>query len=153
MPTAETFDCFYINPPWGQHNGGESVKIFMERGFEATGFAGQGLVVLADEDGLPWTQAVLETSQRFAIEQGHYVSKLEPHLHRYHQGRGVEPVSSNLFVKARNGNARRVESLRMPDQRLAPEATAEPLQRPQTLLEFGRGSLARNAALGRSCLL
>jgi predicted methyltransferase len=40
FPGPTHFDCFYTNPPWGASNDGESVKIFMERGMEATSYAG-----------------------------------------------------------------------------------------------------------------
>ena len=52
MEPGEMFDCFYTNPPWGASNNGESVNVFVERGMEATGHAGEGVVVIADDDEL-----------------------------------------------------------------------------------------------------
>jgi predicted methyltransferase len=43
FPGPNTFDCFYTNPPWGASNGGESVCVFMQRGMEATSYAGEGV--------------------------------------------------------------------------------------------------------------
>ena len=50
FPDADKFDCFYTNPPWGASNAGESVKVFMQRGLEAVGYSGEGLVLIADDD-------------------------------------------------------------------------------------------------------
>src|SRR5262249_39437768 len=49
LPPTPKFDCFYTNPPWGQSNGGESVNVFLDRGFELVAFDGEGLVVIADD--------------------------------------------------------------------------------------------------------
>ncbi|MBX9657159.1 MAG: bis-aminopropyl spermidine synthase family protein [Nitrospiraceae bacterium] len=38
FPGPTGFDCFYTNPPWGASNDGESVKVFMQWGMEATGY-------------------------------------------------------------------------------------------------------------------
>jgi predicted methyltransferase len=49
MPSGPKFDCFYTNPPWGAYNNGESVTVFTQRGMEAIGYEGDGLVVIADD--------------------------------------------------------------------------------------------------------
>src|SRR6266852_3279822 len=46
FPGPTDFDCYYTNPPWGASNDGESVKAFMQRGMEATSYAGEGMVVI-----------------------------------------------------------------------------------------------------------
>jgi predicted methyltransferase len=61
FPGPTDFDCFYTNPPWGASNDGQSAQVFVERGFEATGFGGEGLVVLADDPELAWTKTVLRS--------------------------------------------------------------------------------------------
>jgi N4-bis(aminopropyl)spermidine synthase len=103
FPDPGKYDCFYTNPPWGEHNGGESVNIFAQRGFEATGYQGEGLLVIADDDELPWAQQVLANAQRFAAARGFRVSQLQPKRHRYHLD--VEILSCNLFLRAVPGNA------------------------------------------------
>lgn len=40
FPSNGKFDLFYTNPPWGASNDGESVKVFAQRGMEATGYTG-----------------------------------------------------------------------------------------------------------------
>jgi len=59
FPGPTDFDCFYTNPPWGASNQGESVKVFVERGMEATEYAGEGVVVIADDPELTWPKEVL----------------------------------------------------------------------------------------------
>lgn len=94
------FDCFYTNPPWGASNAGESVKVFMERGFEATGYAGEGLVVIADDHDLEWPQHVLAQVQKFALDQDQFIQKMQSKMHLYHLDDDPNLHSCNLFFKA-----------------------------------------------------
>lgn len=78
------FDGFYTNPPWGASNNGESVCAFLERGIEATNERARGVIVIADDPTLPWTQQVLLESQRRAAHFGFVVGELIPQMHQYH---------------------------------------------------------------------
>ncbi len=78
------YDGFHINPPWGASNGGESVVVFLERGTEAIKTGGLGVMVIADDPDLPWTQFVLRDAQQRAIELGYVVCEMQPQLHLYH---------------------------------------------------------------------
>jgi predicted methyltransferase len=104
------FDCFYTNPPWGASNEGESVKVFVQRGMEATSHAGEGMVVIADDPELEWPKRVLANVQRHAIESGFYVQKMQPQLHEYHLDDAPNLRSCNLILKALPGNQRAVKS-------------------------------------------
>jgi len=73
FPSEYKFDFFYTNPPWGASNNGESVKLFVQRGMEAVDFAGEGMVVIADDEELEWPKRVLAAVQRFAVESGFFV--------------------------------------------------------------------------------
>lgn len=94
------FDCFYTNPPWGASNAGESVKVFMQRGFEATGYKGEGLVVIADDHAREWPQHVLAQVQKFALASDQYVQKMQSKMHLYHLDDDPDLRSCNLFFKA-----------------------------------------------------
>lgn len=98
FPEPGRYDYFYTNPPWGEHNGGESINVFAQRGFEATGYQGEGLLVIADDDGLPWAQAALANAQHFAWDNGFLVCEMQPRRHIYHLD--VEIPSCNLFLRA-----------------------------------------------------
>jgi N4-bis(aminopropyl)spermidine synthase len=100
FPGPTDFDCFYTNPPWGASNGGESVCVFMQRGMEAMGYSGEGLVVIADDEGLAWPGRVLAKVQEFAIRSGFFVQKMMPKMHLYHLDDAPDLHSCNLLFKA-----------------------------------------------------
>jgi N4-bis(aminopropyl)spermidine synthase len=78
------FGGFHINPPWGQHNKGESVVVFLQRAVQLTEVGGTGMVVIADDDSLPWTNKVLHRTQEAALKYGLIVEQMVPALHSYH---------------------------------------------------------------------
>lgn len=104
FPDVDRFDKFYTNPPWGASNKGESVNVFVQRGMEAIGYDGEGLVVIADDKEIAWPQQVLAGVQRFAIDRGFYVSRMAPRLHRYHLDDAPDLRSCNLMLASLPGN-------------------------------------------------
>src|SRR5205814_5215431 len=70
FPRCNGFEFFYTNPPWGASNAGNSVNVFVQRGMEATGYTGEGMVVVADDEELEWPQRVLRNVQTFANNAG-----------------------------------------------------------------------------------
>lgn len=109
FPQPGRFDCFYTNPPWGASNQGDSVNVFMQRGFEAIGHIGEGLCVIADDDDLVWSKVVLANVQHFAAEAGFYVSKMQRKLHEYHLDDAPDLRSCNMFFASLPGRERRTE--------------------------------------------
>ncbi|MBN9669478.1 bis-aminopropyl spermidine synthase family protein [Roseibium aggregatum] len=103
---SSDFDCFYTNPPWGASNNGESVNVFVERGLEATSYSGEGMIVIADDDELDWPKKVLASAQRFALDKGFYVSRMQRKLHEYHLDDAPELRSCNLYISSLPGNGR-----------------------------------------------
>jgi hypothetical protein len=97
LPSANQFDRFYTNPPWGASNEGESVCVFMQRGMEAVGYSGEGLVVIADDNELEWPKRVLARVQQFAIQAGFFVQKMMPKMHLYHLDDAPNLRSCNLI--------------------------------------------------------
>jgi len=104
FPGPADFDCFYTNPPWGQSNNGESVNVFDQRGMEATGYAGEGLIVIADDTEKEWPQKVLANVQGFALRSGFFIQKMMSQLHLYHLDDNPELRSCNIFLRALPGN-------------------------------------------------
>lgn len=100
FPQPGRFDAFYTNPPWGASNGGSSVSLFAQRGFEAVGYAGDGLVIVGDDDELAWTKQVLFNVQGFAADRGFYVSRLQRQMHQYHLDDAPNLKSCNMFLAA-----------------------------------------------------
>lgn len=100
FPMPGNFDCFYTNPPWGASNDGESVNVFMQRGFEAVGFAGDGAVVVADDPDLEWPGLVLASLQAFALERGFRVQRMMSQVHSYHLDDAPELRSCNVLLRS-----------------------------------------------------
>ncbi len=118
FPGPDDFDCFYTNPPWGASNEGESVKVFMQRGMEAVGYAGQGMVVIADDAELAWPKQVLANVQSFAIANGFFVQNMMPRLHSYHLDDAPDLRSCNLIFASTNNVRSAVSSEAMLPDRL-----------------------------------
>lgn len=103
FPNVGEFDCFYTNPPWGASNNGASVNVFIQRGIEAVGQNGEGMVVIADDHELAWPQLVLASAQRFALSQNFYIQKMTSKLHLYHLDDNPDLRSCNLLLKSLPG--------------------------------------------------
>lgn len=116
FPGPTDFDCFYTNPPWGASNDGESVKVFVQRGMEATGHGGEGVVVVADDPELEWPKRVLANLQQAALESGFYVQRLMPEVHSYHLDDNPNLRSCNVVLRALPGGARATVSAPIRDQ-------------------------------------
>jgi predicted methyltransferase len=115
FPGPTDFDCFYTNPPWGASNEGESVKVFMQRGMEATGFHGEGMVVVADDPELEWPKRVLANLQAAAIDDGFFVQRMLPHVHSYHLDDAPDLRSCNIILRAIPGERRKMDSAAIRD--------------------------------------
>lgn len=110
------FDAFHINPPWGQHNDGESVAVFLERGIQMLRAGGMGIVVIADDAELPWTNQVLGRAQSTALANGLIVDEMLPALHSYHLDDAPDLRSCTLiFRKIAEDH---IVNGRLPDDRL-----------------------------------
>jgi predicted methyltransferase len=108
VPEKAVFDCFYTNPPWGASNEGESVKVFVQRGMEAVGYEGQGMIVIADDSEREWAQRVLANVQEYAIGSGFFVERMMSRLHSYHLDDSPDLRSCNLLVRGLPGNRSKV---------------------------------------------
>jgi predicted methyltransferase len=104
------FERFYTNPPWGQHNDGESVNVFAQRGMEAVGYNGDGMIVIADDKELDWPKQVLGNVQCFTADKRYFVSRMMPRLHLYHLDDAPDLQSCNLIVSPLPGAAKTVDS-------------------------------------------
>ena len=115
FPQPNRFDRFYTNPPWGKSNDGASVHLFAERGIEACGHRGEGMIVIGDDEELEWPKRVLSATQRFAAEAGYFVSRMQPRMHAYHLDDDALLRSCNLFIEALPGNPQRGKSKAVTD--------------------------------------
>ncbi len=112
-----SWDAFYTNPPWGKFNGGESVRVFMERGIEAVREQASGMLVIADSHDIPWTQDVLRDSQRLANDHGFLVSEMIPEQHFYHLDDAPDLKSCACVFRRAMPQIWGTASLPLPDER------------------------------------
>lgn len=110
FPAVPKYDCFYTNPPWGASNNGESVNVFAQRGMEAIGYDGHGLIVIADDEELEWPKQVLGSVQTFATARGFYVSRMQPRLHLYHLDDAPDLHSCNLAISSVPGKWKNIDT-------------------------------------------
>jgi len=115
FPGTQDFDCFYTNPPWGESNEGQSVKVFLQRGMEATRYNGQGMVVIADDPEREWAKRVLANVQQYAISSGFYVERMMSRLHSYHLDDSPDLRSCNMLLRALPGNKNSAASMSISD--------------------------------------
>lgn len=120
FPEVGEFDYFYTNPPWGQSNDGESVAVFVQRGMEAIGFQGQGMVVIADDAELAWPQHVLYGTQVYAMSNRFFVSRMMPRESLYHLYDEHELIPScNLILSSLPEEPRKFMSEKLDESRRA----------------------------------
>ena len=98
------------NPPWGASNGGESVNVFAQRGLEAIGYSGDGMIVIADDPGIAWPKEVLANVQEFVLSQEFVVQRLMPEAHSYHLDDAPDLRSCNLIIRSLASGKREVAS-------------------------------------------
>ena len=94
----EQFDAFHINPPWGQYNEGESVKVFLERGLVAIRNGGIGVIAIGHSQLFPWTGRVLQRTQEHATKHNSHVYEMIPEFHTYHLDDAPELTSCGMFI-------------------------------------------------------
>ena len=92
-------DWFYTNPPYGQHNNGLSVQLFLGRACEMVDpICGSGILIIPDDLSRPWTRQVMRSTQSFLLHHGWQVHEQIADLHRYHLDDDPQLVSSAVFL-------------------------------------------------------
>jgi predicted methyltransferase len=95
------FDWFYTNPPYGSHNLGASIQLFVTRGCELAGHRGsRGCIILPNSADRPWTSANMWATQRFLTSSGWIVSETMANQHTYHLDDDPDLPSSTLLVES-----------------------------------------------------
>jgi hypothetical protein len=87
----------------------------MQRGMEATSYAGEGMVVIADDADLEWPKRVLANVQASALSSGFFVQRMVSRLHSYHLDDAPDLKSCNLIFKALPGGKPTAPSLAITD--------------------------------------
>jgi hypothetical protein len=92
------WDWFYVNPPYGSHNVGESARLFLTRGCESVQPGGSGCLILPDDPSRPWTRSAMLATQQFLVAHGWVIREKIDHLHHYHLDDDPGLSSSLLIV-------------------------------------------------------
>lgn len=94
------YSGFYTNPPYGAKNHGTSIKVFIQRGLEASGYESIGCVVLADRaDDNTWAEGVLFTVQKGLIDNNCLITEMVPNMHTYHLDDDKKLTSCSLIFR------------------------------------------------------
>lgn len=102
------YDFFYINPPYGSKNFGDSCISWLHRCFEACGCDRfdidtnnpvQGCIVIPYDLNQYWTRKNMLNIQNFLSSHGFVVREMRPFMHRYHLQDNPELRSASLFVE------------------------------------------------------
>jgi len=93
------FDWFYTNPPYGSHNQGASVRLFVTRGCELTRPNGQGCIILPHDRQRDWTRLAILETQRFLTTHGWPVGDKVREVHRYQLDDDRQLASSLMLVE------------------------------------------------------
>lgn len=93
------YDWFYTNPPYGSHNQGASVRLFITRGSELTRADGHGCIILPHDSDRDWTRLAMLETQRFLVQHDWVVIEKLRALHRYRLDDDQHLTSSLLLVE------------------------------------------------------
>jgi predicted methyltransferase len=92
------FDWFYTNPPYGSHNEGASVRLFVTRGSELTRAGGHGCIILPHDGERDWTRSAMRETQRFLVQHDWVVIEKLRGVHRYRLDDDRQLTSSLVLV-------------------------------------------------------
>jgi len=93
------FDWFYTNPPYGSNNRGASARLFITRGCELTDpLAGNGCIILPDDQSRVWTRDAMSETQRFLTEHDWFIREKLNRMHSYDLDDDPTLTSSMVIV-------------------------------------------------------
>ncbi len=97
----ESHDWFYTNPPYGAHNNGKSVLLFVGRGVEfCRAGRGHGCIIIPDARRRPWSEVAMWNTQKLLLDHGWMVDEKLNEMHAYHLDDDSELTSCLLSVRS-----------------------------------------------------
>lgn len=94
---ANAFNFFYVNPPYGSKNAGESGIVFISRCIEACKVKSSGCIILPYDYKRNWTRRAMRNIQRFLLNTGYVITEKINGLHIYYLD-DVTLASSTMIV-------------------------------------------------------
>jgi len=96
---SPSFNAFYINPPYGSTNAGQSAIVFIDRCLELCLSECTGCVILPYDGERVWTRTAMYEIQSYAIEVGLVISEMLREIHSYHLDDDPNLLSSTLIFE------------------------------------------------------
>lgn len=93
------FDFFYINPPYGSKNAGQSCIMWLMRCMELATPDAEGCIIMPSDGRYPWAHVGMENVNAFLNSNGFQVLQVINNIHEYHLADNPELLSSMLHVK------------------------------------------------------
>ncbi|MDR1189971.1 MAG: bis-aminopropyl spermidine synthase family protein [Bifidobacteriaceae bacterium] len=100
FPDPESFEMFYVDPPYSSKNQGLGVLVWLTRALEACRtVATKGIAVLPNLDDLAWTRSNLLRVQDFLARNGCIISDIQRRGNVYQDTRDDGVSSCNFFIE------------------------------------------------------
>lgn len=93
------YDFFYINPPFGSKNNGNSCICWLYRCLEFCNTQCSGCIIIPCDDSREWTINSTYNIQKFLIENGFVIERIIHNFHEYYLDDDPSLKSSAFFVK------------------------------------------------------
>ena len=97
----QKYDFFYINPPFGSKNNGNSCIAWLHRCIELCNNNSSGCIIMPymkNEEGKEWTVNNMHNIQEFLINNGFVMGQMNHDIHRYRLKDNPNLKSSTFFV-------------------------------------------------------
>ena len=91
------FDMFYINPPYGSKNNGNSCIAWLERCIDLCKDNCLGCIIIPYSDDYPWTKKAMLNIQEYLIKNGFIIREQYLNIHSYYLD--VNLKSSTMIVE------------------------------------------------------
>lgn len=99
MNFKNNFDFFYINPPYGSLNKGNSCIVWLYRCIELCKTDCTGCMIVPCNDKFEWTLNNTYNIQKFLNEYGFIINRLFDNLHEYNLDDNPNLLSSSFYLK------------------------------------------------------
>jgi predicted methyltransferase len=77
-------EFFYINPPYGSKNAGQSTIVWLHRCMDLCTYSCSGCLVVPYDEKHPWSQEAMIAIQRFLLSNGFVIRDMVAQMHSYH---------------------------------------------------------------------
>lgn len=109
-----TFDMFYINPPYGSKNKGFSCITWLTRCLDLCKDKCYGCIIIPCSDEYQWSIEAMETIQKYLIDNGFIIREFYPNIHHYFLD--IDLTSSTLIVERIRSTQNKYSNEKLPEE-------------------------------------